>query len=64
MQGNVETKQNLLIYPEMPGILENVYVKEGQSVTKGAILAKIDDGGMSQQVAQLEATSRISKNSL
>ena len=32
LQGNVQTKQNLLIYPEMPGILEFVYVKEGQKV--------------------------------
>ena len=61
LQGNVETKQNLLIYPEMPGILENVYVKEGQSVKKGAILAKINDGGMSQQLSQLETQVELAK---
>ena len=27
LQGNVQTKQNLVIYPEMGGILEHVYVK-------------------------------------
>ncbi|MBT8244690.1 biotin/lipoyl-binding protein, partial [Winogradskyella sp.] len=47
LQGNVQTKQNILIYPEMPGILQSVFVKEGQQVVKGQILAKIDDGGMS-----------------
>lgn len=61
LQGNVETKQNLLIYPEMPGILEDVYVKEGQSVKKGAILAKINDGGMSQQLSQLETQVELAK---
>jgi len=61
LQGNIETKQNLLIYPEMPGILENVYVKEGQSVKKGAILAKINDGGMSQQLSQLETQVELAK---
>ena len=61
LQGNLETKQNLLIYPEMPGILENVYVKEGQSVKKGAILAKINDGGMSQQLSQLETQVELAK---
>lgn len=61
LQGNVKTKQNVLIYPEMPGTLEMVAVKEGQKVTKGQVLAKIDDGGMLQQVAQLEATARLAK---
>ena len=61
LQGNVKTKQNVLIYPEMPGTLEIVAVKEGQKVTKGQVLAKIDDGGMLQQVAQLEATARLAK---
>lgn len=61
LQGNVKTKQNVLIYPEMAGTLERVYVKEGQNVTKGQLLAKIDDGGMAQQVAQLETTLALAK---
>ena len=61
VQGNVKTKQNILIYPEMPGILKSVFVKEGQRVTKGQLLAKIDDGGLSNQVAQLEATTQLAK---
>lgn len=61
LQGNVKTKQNVLIYPEMQGTLEKVFVKEGQRVSKGQLLAKIDDGGMSQQVAQLEATTGLAK---
>ena len=61
LQGNVQTKQNLLVYPEMPGILKNVFVKEGQKVSKGQILASIDDGGMSEQVAQLETNAQLAK---
>lgn len=61
LQGNVKTKQNVLIYPEMPGTLVSVFVKEGQNVAKGQALAKIDDGGMNQQVAQLEATTALAK---
>jgi RND family efflux transporter MFP subunit len=61
LQGNVKTKQNVLIYPEMPGTLEKVFVNEGQKVKKGQILAKIDDGGIAQQVAQLEATTALAK---
>ena len=61
LQGNVKTKQNILIYPEMPGILKRVYVKEGQKVTKGQLLATIDDGGLGNQVAQLRATTQLAK---
>ncbi|MBU3011390.1 efflux RND transporter periplasmic adaptor subunit [Polaribacter vadi] len=61
IQGNVKTKQNILVYPEMPGILKTILVKEGQRVAKGQLLATIDDGGMSSQVAQLEATTALAK---
>ncbi len=61
LQGSVDTKKNLVIYPEYPGTLTRVYVKEGQKVTKGQILAKIDDGGLGQQVAQLQIQAELAK---
>jgi len=61
LQGNVQTKQNVLVYPEMPGILREVLVTEGQQVVKGQTLASIDDGGLSQQVAQMEANAQLAK---
>ncbi|EWH13879.1 RND family efflux transporter MFP subunit [Cellulophaga geojensis KL-A] len=61
LQGNVQTKQNVLIYPEMAGTLKRVYVKEGQKVNKGQILATIDDGGMSSQLAQLKTQAELAK---
>lgn len=61
LQGNVTTKNLLIIYPEYSGVLTNVYVKEGQKVKKGEILAKIDDGGLSQQLAQLKIQADLAK---
>jgi RND family efflux transporter MFP subunit len=61
LQGNVETKQNILIYPEMPGILATVLVKEGQAVKKGDVLATIKDGGLSQQLSQLETQTELAR---
>lgn len=61
LQGNVKTKQNVIIYPEMSGLLTQVYVKEGQAVSKGQLLARVDDGGMSQQVAQLQIQADLAK---
>lgn len=61
LQGNVETKENLIITPEMSGILRQVSVKEGQRVSKGQLLARVDDGGMSQQLAQLQIQTNLAK---
>ncbi len=61
LQGDVMTKQNVLIYPEMSGTLNKVYVKEGQKVSKGQLLATIDDGGLSSQLAQLKTQAELSK---
>jgi RND family efflux transporter MFP subunit len=61
MQGSVETKQNLVLTPEMSGILKQVFVKEGQVVKKGQLLARIDDGGLAQQKAQLQIQADLAK---
>lgn len=61
LQGNVNTKQNLVVFPEYSGILTKVYVKKGQKVSKGQTLAKIDDGGLSQQLAQLQIQADLAK---
>ncbi len=61
LQGNVSTKQLIVITPEFSGILTNVYVKEGQKVKKGQLLGKIDDGGLSQQLAQLKIQANLTE---
>lgn len=61
IQGNVQTKQNVLIYPEYQGTLSTVLVREGQRVSKGQALARIDDGGLASQVAQVEAQAALAK---
>lgn len=61
IQGDVDTKENLIIYPEFSGTLTNVYVKEGQRVSKGQLLARIDDGGLSSQVAQMQTQYELAK---
>ncbi len=61
LQGDVKTRQNVLVYPEMAGTLLNIYVKEGQRVTKGQMLAKIDDGGMASGLEQLKTQKALAK---
>ncbi|MFK7077476.1 efflux RND transporter periplasmic adaptor subunit [Flavobacterium oreochromis] len=61
IQGNVDTQQNVLIQPEMPGTLVNLNIKAGQSVGKGQILGRIDDAGMSQQLASIQTQYELAK---
>ena len=61
IQGSVNTKENILIQPEMPGTLVVLNAKAGQHVSKGQILARVDDGGSSQQVASLETQYQLAK---
>lgn len=61
IQGNVTTKNLLVITPEFSGILTSVYVKEGQKVSKGQVLGKIDDGGLSQQLSQVQIQADLAK---
>ena len=61
IQGNVDTKENILVQPEFQGTLISLNVKAGQRVAKGQVLGKIDDAGLSQQVASLENQYALAK---
>ena len=61
IQGDVDTKLNIVLYPEYNGVLSRIYVKDGQQVVQGQLLASIDDGGLSQQLAQMEVQANLAK---
>ena len=53
-QGSLDTDQNVVVYPELPGLLKNIYVQQGNKVKKGQLIAKISDNGLTDQLEQLE----------
>ncbi len=61
LQGSVQTDKNILIYPEYSGELQKIYVKEGDKVEKGQLLAKIDDGGLSDQIQELKTRTQLAR---
>ena len=61
IQGSVDTKENILIQPEFSGLLTSLNVKAGQKVAKGQILGRVDDAGMSQQLANAENQFSLAK---
>ncbi|MDB4066571.1 efflux RND transporter periplasmic adaptor subunit [Flavobacteriaceae bacterium] len=60
-QGSIETDKNILIYPEIPGLLKKIHVSEGQKVTQGTLLAEISDGGLRDQLEQLKLQLKLAK---
>lgn len=61
LQATVQTKENLILNAEYGGILQQLLVKEGQKVSKGQTLGRIDDGGLSSQLAQMETQAALAK---
>ena len=52
-QANLKTRKNILVLPEFQGTLEKIFVDEGQNVSKGKLLAQINDSGLKEQLDQL-----------
>ena len=61
VQGSVNSDELINIYPEFSGIVKNIYVKSGEIVKKGQPLIKIDDGGLKEQLSQLEIGFELTK---
>nr|WP_315194839.1 efflux RND transporter periplasmic adaptor subunit [uncultured Flavobacterium sp.] len=61
IQGSINTNENVLVQPEFPGNLVELNVKAGQKVSKGQVLGRTDDGGMSQQLASAENQYALAK---
>ena len=61
VQGSVKSDELINIYPEFSGIVKNIYVKSGDIVNKGQPLIKIDDGGLKEQLFQLEIGFELTK---
>ena len=61
VQGSVKSDQLISIFPEFSGVIKNIYVKSGDDVKKGQSLIKIDDGGLKEQLSQLEIKYELTK---
>jgi len=53
VQGRVDAAQNVQVNPEAPGVITNIYVTAGQSVSRGQVLAQLDDKVLRQSISQM-----------
>lgn len=61
VQGDVATKQNIVLYPQFSGQLKALHVAVGDQVSRGDLLATLDDNGLSQQLNQLIVQEALAK---
>jgi membrane fusion protein (multidrug efflux system) len=61
VQGVVEADQSVELYPERNGNITEIYVKEGQRVSKGQTLAEIDNSILKSSMAELQTQLDLAK---
>lgn len=61
VQGKVDSDDNIMVAPEMPGVITAVYVTEGDKVSVGTVLATIDASAYQAQLAQVQAGYNLAK---
>lgn len=61
VQGDLATDENILIHSETSGVIQKLPIRKGQAVNKGQILMTLDDGGLSNQLIQLQTQMDFAK---
>jgi membrane fusion protein (multidrug efflux system) len=54
IQGKIDAEENIQVNPEAQGVVVAVYAKIGQNVSKGEVLAQIDDKVLRQNINELQ----------
>ncbi|QEC74549.1 efflux RND transporter periplasmic adaptor subunit [Mucilaginibacter ginsenosidivorax] len=55
IQGKIDAQDNVTAYSQSPGNITAIFVKVGQHVSKGQVLAQLDNSALRQTIAQSEA---------
>ena len=62
LQANLKSRRNVVILSEFQGALKNLFVREGQLVKKGELLAEINDSGLKEQLDQMLIQANYTKD--
>lgn len=62
VQGKVDGEDNIAVSSQMAGVLVAVYVKEGNAVKKGQVLAQLDNNVLKQQVENIKTQLSFATN--
>jgi membrane fusion protein (multidrug efflux system) len=54
VQGSIDSEENVMASPEMPGVITGIMVKEGDVVSKGTVLATMESAAMSNALQEVK----------
>jgi RND family efflux transporter MFP subunit len=57
--GNVDTDKAATLYPEVPGMVQQIVVSEGDFVKRGQVLIKLDSEVLSRNIAELNTSLEL-----
>lgn len=61
VQGTVESDSNIFVPAQASGVVKKIYVKEGDAVSKGQLLAELDGAVYESSIAELENSLQLAK---
>jgi membrane fusion protein, multidrug efflux system len=61
MQGTLDSKDNVFVSPKTPGAIEHLYVKEGDYVRAGQVIARIDNSIMEVSLREINVQLETAK---
>jgi RND family efflux transporter MFP subunit len=59
LQGRVDADESVAVTSKMPGALTRIYIKNGDVVRRGQLLAEIEDGVLLKNLAELEGQLKV-----
>lgn len=59
IQGKLDGDNNVNVFPEAPGMVRSIFVKEGQHVAAGQVIATLNSSAVQEQLKALEAQLKL-----
>jgi RND family efflux transporter MFP subunit len=61
IQGKIDAEDNVTAYPQTPGTIVALNARVGQRVSRGQVLAQLDNSVIKQQIAQAESQASLNR---
>jgi RND family efflux transporter MFP subunit len=62
IQGTVDAENNVVVAPQIPGLVTKIYVNEGDAVQAGQLLAETDNSAYAAQIAAMQPQLELAKD--
>jgi RND family efflux transporter MFP subunit len=62
IQGTVDAENNVVVAPQIPGLVTKIYVNEGDAVQAGQLLAETDNSAYAAQIAAMQPQLDLAKD--